>query len=199
MTYLEDDDPRHGSHNGYSHGCRCEPCSQAEREYQAKYRATNKDKKRAYDERRYAQNADHYRDYQAKYRVENPEKTKANSAQWYAKNAEKVIAASAAYQAAHPEKKREWAARYQAKHPEVHRANQRARTQRKRDQWVEDVDRTLVWERDGGICHICKEPADANDWHPDHVIPLALGGEHSYANTAVSHPACNFRKGARLI
>jgi hypothetical protein len=28
-------------------------------------------------------------------------------------------------------------------------------------------------------------------------VQLALGGEHSYANTQVSHPACNARKNAK--
>ena len=199
MTNLEDSDPRHGSYSAYSHGCRCETCRQAQREYQLKYRAANLAKVKESSRRYYEQNAEKKRAYQASYRAANPEKVKALIARWYVNNMEKTKAVSAAYQAAHPERKKEYQAKYQAKHPEVHRANQRARTQRKRGQWVEDVDRAVVWERDGGICHICKEPADANDWHPDHVIPLALGGEHSYANTAVSHPACNFRKGARLI
>jgi 5-methylcytosine-specific restriction endonuclease McrA len=34
------------------------------------------------------------------------------------------------------------------------------------------------------------------DWHLDHVVPLAAGGDHSYANTQVSYSACNLAKGA---
>jgi 5-methylcytosine-specific restriction endonuclease McrA len=30
-------------------------------------------------------------------------------------------------------------------------------------------------------------------------VPLALGGEHSYANTQVAHPLCNLRKGSRGV
>ena len=60
------------------------------------------------------------------------------------------------------------------------------------------VHRELVWESQGGICGICLEPADPNDWHLDHRIPLSRGGEHSYANTQVSHPRCNLRKGNRM-
>ena len=63
--------------------------------------------------------------------------------------------------------------------------------------FVETVNRAVVWKRDGGVCHICGMPADPNDWHLDHVRPLALGGEHSYANCRVSHPACNLKKGAK--
>jgi len=197
VTDLEAGDPRHGTRNGYGRGCRCEPCIQANRDYVLRYRAANKAKLQEYDRRHYEQNADKIRAYQANYRAANPEKVRAVMARWYVKNSEKRRADSAAYQAAHLEKKREWQARDQAKNPEVHRANQRARTQRKRDQWVEDVDHALVWERDGGICHICKEPATLSDWHLDHVVPLISGGLHSYANTAVSHPQCNIRKGGK--
>jgi 5-methylcytosine-specific restriction endonuclease McrA len=55
-----------------------------------------------------------------------------------------------------------------------------------------------VWERDEGVCGICGTAADLSDWHLDHVVPLSKGGEHSYANTQVSHPVCNLRKHAKV-
>lgn len=58
----------------------------------------------------------------------------------------------------------------------------------------ERVSRAVVWDRDGGLCHVCGLPCDEHDWHMDHVVPLARGGEHSYRNVAVSHPLCNLRK-----
>lgn len=67
------------------------------------------------------------------------------------------------------------------------------------DAFVEHVDRSTVWLRDGGICHLCGQAADPSDWHLDHIVPLARGGQHSYTNTAVSHPRCNLSKGARLL
>lgn len=72
------------------------------------------------------------------------------------------------------------------------------RRARLREAAVERVDLTAVWERDEGVCGICGEPADSLDWHLDHVIPIARGGEHSMANVQVAHPICNRRKGARL-
>lgn len=75
------------------------------------------------------------------------------------------------------------------------RASEAARRARKRNQFVEPVDPQIVWERDEGVCGLCGKPADYADWHMDHVVPLARGGEHSYANTQVSHPACNLEKG----
>lgn len=32
----------------------------------------------------------------------------------------------------------------------------------------------------------------------EHIIPLSRGGEHSYANTALSHLRCNLSKGAKM-
>lgn len=60
------------------------------------------------------------------------------------------------------------------------------------------IKRSMVWDRDQGRCHICKEQADPNDWHLDHVVPLARGGQHTWDNVAVSHAYCNLSKGARL-
>jgi len=31
----------------------------------------------------------------------------------------------------------------------------------------------------------------------EHINPITYGGEHPYANTAVSHPDCNLRKGTK--
>lgn len=73
-------------------------------------------------------------------------------------------------------------------------ANRRAR---ELGAFVEHVDRLAVWDRDEGVCHICHLVADPTNWHLDHVRALANGGEHSYANTAVSHPSCNQAKGAK--
>lgn len=61
----------------------------------------------------------------------------------------------------------------------------------------EDIRKSHIWERDMGMCHICGEAADRNDWHLDHITPLALGGKHTWDNVAVSHPHCNLAKGAR--
>lgn len=70
--------------------------------------------------------------------------------------------------------------------------------------FVEDVDRLVVLERDGWKCHLCGEqiPRDV-EWpdlmYPtiDHVVPLAEGGEHSYANVAAAHWSCNAAKSNR--
>lgn len=81
---------------------------------------------------------------------------------------------------------------------ELRRSYEGTRRARKAAAFVEHVDLATVWERDDGICHICRQPADRSDWQLEHVVPITKGGQHSYANTAVSHPICNRKKGARL-
>jgi len=63
---------------------------------------------------------------------------------------------------------------------------------------IEEIDRQKIYERDKGICYLCGEPVDSNNWHLDHIIPLARGGEHVMTNVAVTHPFCNQSKNAKL-
>ncbi len=82
---------------------------------------------------------------------------------------------------------------------EIARRGQLARRARKAAAFVEHVDPLVLLDEHEGICGICLEPVDPADFHVDHIIPLARGGEHSYANTQVAHPICNVGKGARLL
>ncbi len=67
----------------------------------------------------------------------------------------------------------------------------------------EEVHRQTVYERDAWTCQLCKESVDRkarppDPWSPtlDHIIPLAQGGKHSYANVQLAHFWCNSVKGA---
>lgn len=67
---------------------------------------------------------------------------------------------------------------------------------------VEKFTRLEIFERDGWICHICKDPVDKtlSGRSPmgatiDHLISLFDGGEHSKANVALAHNSCNAKRG----
>lgn len=69
----------------------------------------------------------------------------------------------------------------------------------------EPVDRDVVAERDGWVCGICTAPVDAGRAYPDpmsasldHIEPLSLGGDHTYANTRLAHLTCNTRRSNRV-
>jgi 5-methylcytosine-specific restriction endonuclease McrA len=71
----------------------------------------------------------------------------------------------------------------------------------------EAVNPLLVFERDGWRCQLCwcstprRLRGKMVDRAPelDHIIPLAIGGEHSYRNTQCACRACNIAKGARPL
>ena len=78
-----------------------------------------------------------------------------------------------------------------------------------------DLDITLhrLFERDEGICWLCGERCDYQDFtvdgntfiagnrYPsiDHVMPLSKGGRHTWDNVKLAHRICNTKKGNREI
>jgi len=62
---------------------------------------------------------------------------------------------------------------------------------------IECFSRADIFERDGGVCHVCGELVDPDNWHIDHLLPLSRGGQHVAANVAVAHPKCNGARRAR--
>lgn len=106
-------------------------------------------------------------------------------------------ASTAAYAARHPER----VAANQAASRKVNADARRRRNAERRALLagvsVEYVEPLVVLERADGVCGICGDDVDPFGFHVDHIIALARGGEHSYANTQPAHPRCNLAKGAR--
>lgn len=92
-------------------------------------------------------------------------------------------------------------------HRNTRRKQRATRRARKRKAFVENVDVTVLLQWQQGRCYHCdnKIRIDKEAPHPksltlDHLIPLALGGPHSYANTVASCWNCNCSiKGTRAI
>lgn len=68
----------------------------------------------------------------------------------------------------------------------------------------EPVNRIKVFSRDGWRCQLCGKPVKRDAKAPDplspsidHVIPMSVGGPHTYANTQCAHFLCNSLKGNR--
>lgn len=70
------------------------------------------------------------------------------------------------------------------------------RAKRKAATFVEDIDPAILITVLGNTCALCGHPLSGK-LHLDHIVPLARGGEHSYANTHMTHAGCNVRKHAR--
>lgn len=120
-------------------------------------------------------------------RVRRAAATRKRRARWTAEQR----AAQAAYLKA-------WNQRNRGKVREYSRRGQLVRRARKHAGFVEVVDPAEVLRRGDGLCGICGKPVDPETFHVDHIVPLALGGEHSYANTQAAHPLCNRSKGTKL-
>lgn len=100
--------------------------------------------------------------------------------------------------------------REQFRNSAAKRANQRRDTAKKRraalrSVRIEDVSALEVYDRGNWICGLCEAPIPrVTVWpHPlspsvDHIQPISLGGEHSYANTQPAHLTCNMSKGNRI-
>lgn len=63
-----------------------------------------------------------------------------------------------------------------------------------------------IFNRDLGICWICKKRVDRSKKAPhskspslDHVIPLSKGGVEHYDNVALAHFGCNSAKNAKVL
>ncbi len=57
-----------------------------------------------------------------------------------------------------------------------------------------------AWERDNGICGICKKPVGFAEFVPDHIKPKGHGGathDDRLENLQPAHSWCNSLKGSR--
>ena len=75
-----------------------------------------------------------------------------------------------------------------------------------RNAYTELVDPLAIAKRDKYKCHICRKRVNMNLEHNDkysptmdHLIPISLGGDHSYANIRLAHRTCNSSKGNRAV
>lgn len=132
------------------------------------------------------------------------EEAKARGPRYYQENRERILADhKRAYVEKHAPGKRLSAKRWAEEHPqrrrELSRSKELTRRARKLDQFIEQVDPTVVFEMHGGRCGICGEFVSEDDFEVDHVIPLAKGGMHGYINVQPAHPICNLQKGTNVL
>jgi 5-methylcytosine-specific restriction endonuclease McrA len=58
--------------------------------------------------------------------------------------------------------------------------------------------RLAVFERDGGVCHICGRKILVGEaWELEHRVPLALGGPDDESNVHPAHVTCHRAKSAK--
>lgn len=177
---------------------RCKACASADSKRRRETDPTYAAKKSRWDRRHYEKNRDSIKAKTRDYAKQHVVQQNALKADWKKRNPEKNRDINANYRRENREFRRLYNVSYFASRP-GHRATlEHRRRALEISAFVEDVQPALVYERDMGLCQICGLPVEAGEFHLDHGIPLARGGEHSYSNCQTAHARCNVRKHMKL-
>lgn len=119
----------------------------------------------------------------AKWREANRDRHRAVAIEWYRSNRERQAANHKRWVAANRE-----------------RANERTRRRiaKLRNARVESIDANAVYERDGWMCGLCGAVVVRGEESIDHILPISLGGDHTWDNVQLAHRRCNSAKGNRV-
>lgn len=182
---------------------RCKPCND-------KWRAANVDKIRARNTKWRKDNKEKNRESQAKWRnnnpgahakwsAENPEKIKEYRVKWLLANRDKRREYDVKYKSVNKEKIREYKVKWYSANLEAYRIysqNRRARTIGAGGKLSPDIAyRLFKLQRGKCACGCGRSLGD--DYHRDHIMPLALGGSNTDDNIQLLRAECNLRKGAK--
>ena len=158
----------------------CKPCK-------AKYRAANREKACEGAAKWRADNQDNRREYDTKYRAmyysSNKDKVREYNDKWRAENLDRVRAASSAYQSANLDKYR------------VYEQNRRARKLESGGK-LSKLLTDKLYKLQRGKCACCGLPL-GDDFHLDHIMPLARGGSNTDDNIQLLRSRCNRQKMAK--
>lgn len=161
-------------------GARCKDCTSA---YQKDRYATNAERIKENSVAWYAANAQRMRVAAVNYRVENKKKVTAYNKYWCESNADRKRQSESEWRAANPDLQR------------VYRNNRRARKIKAGGELSPGLAGKL-FKLQKGMCPCCKQPL-GDDYHIDHIHPLALGGNNTDENAQLLRKKCNLQKNAK--
>lgn len=159
----------------------------------------NEEDRKAHRKRYYQQNRERLDAQNKAWFEANKDRHRGYTRKWRENNADKIREYSVRYQEENLERIREANRKHYQNNKDAAFARAATRRARKRGAFVERVSPQVVFDRDEGVCQICKEPIGDQVWHIDHVIPLAKGGLHCYANVQLSHGICNLQKHSKIL
>lgn len=162
-------------------------CAECLKEYMVTWRAKNKVRMQKQQQKYLEKNRDRIREYNKK---------------WHQDNRDKVALRQVVYREENPGYFKEWKKENADK---VRHYAKKRRTFKQDIEWAfyKTID---IYNKDNGICGICKESVDLNIKHPnplspsvDHIKPLIKGGRDIVENLQIAHLGCNLRKGATYV
>lgn len=173
--------------------------------------AENANKRRAYAKAHRQMYLEKVSESEKKYRLSHPEKCAESTKAWRLANADKVAKqakerrmrnsehiakVTAAYWDARPGLRTELSARYRANNPDVvRRMNSARRSKNKSGKLTAGITARLLVKQKGK-CPCCSLPLGDN-YHLDHIMPLALGGSNTDDNVQLLRAICNNQKHAK--
>lgn len=190
-------------------GVRCMPCNRIS---QKAYRENNVEKVKQSRDRHTKNNPSYHKERSKKYRDSHPEKTRESVKKYALKNKESTRLRSKEWSKLNKVKKREANARYREKNKEYEKARQkkwrqenpdsnRVRLQNRRARKMGNGGKLSIrithklLKIQKGLCACCYRPL-GNNFHRDHIMPLALGGENIDSNIQLLRARCNLQKKA---
>lgn len=123
----------------------------------------------------------------------------AKTREWFSKNGEYILIYRQAYRAANSDMLKRRAMDYYRANPEKLRAYRQVRKGRLRGAVGSFTAADLRKQHADqfGKCFWCRESLDS-DYHADHYIPVAKGGNNKPYNMVLSCPPCNISRGAKM-
>lgn len=200
---------------------RCKPCGLAEGSvYRAKYPDRVKETKAS----SYKKHAEKAKEYAAKWKANNGDRAKAYAAAWRAANNNKISSYSLKNKEKLRSRAKQWGAKNKVKKDEanrisylsnktlrkaqmsawrksnkeltrLHSHNYKAKKRENGGNLSKDIlSKLLKLQR--GKCPCCGEPL-GDDYHLDHIMPIALGGSNTDGNIQLLRAKCNRNKSAK--
>lgn len=223
---MADSDSKHcqkcGSNEFYKSG-RCAKCA---REYSKQYRANNPDSvkdaqsrwevrnsdyRKAYRHEWRQQNSEHVAAYESKYRADNAYRIRTREKLYRATNRKQVLVWSKNFRIRHREKVAAWnvayhlrnaaairnkVLRWQRENPDKCRVRNQNRRARQTEGKLSNGIVQKLFSLQRGKCPCCGKPL-GNNFHLDHIVPLAKGGPNIDSNVQLLRKQCNHQKSAK--
>lgn len=149
----------------------------------AAYQTLNAEKVRAAKAANYSANSEKIKASVAVWAATNPEKVKEYKAKWADSNKEKIRANTVAWRSENPEKSR------------VQVQNRRALKRANGGTLSKNI-ASKLFRLQRGLCPCCMQPL-GDDYHIDHILPIALGGPNTDDNVQLLRQRCNNQKHAK--